>query len=146
MKDKIITIKDIATRAEVSTGTVDRVLHKRGRVAPKVEEKILRIIKEMEYQPNIIARALSSKKTYSVAVLIPDDAHDNYWFAPKSGIKSALKDLKKYGLSVKYYLFDPYSSQSFVEQAKLLEKDKHDAIIVTPIFHREVLPFLEKCC
>lgn len=143
MKDKIITIKDIAEKAQVSTGTVDRVLHKRGRVAAKVEEKILRIIKEMDYQPNIIARALSSKKTYTVAVLIPDEAFDSYWFAPKAGIKSALKELKKYALSVKYYLFDPYSSQSFVKQANELNKEHHDAIIVTPIFHREVLPFLE---
>lgn len=143
MKDKIITIKDIAAKAQVSTGTVDRVLHKRGRVAPKVEEKILRIIKEMEYQPNIIARALSSKKQYKIAILIPDEAHDGYWFAPKAGIKSALKELKKYGLSVKYYHFDPYGAQSFVAQANELNKEKHDAIIVTPIFHREVLPFLD---
>jgi LacI family transcriptional regulator len=143
MTDKIITIKDIATKAQVSTGTVDRVLHKRGRVAPKVEEKILRIIKEMDYQPNIIARALSSKKQYRVAVLIPDESYDSYWFAPKAGIKSALKELKKYALSVKYYHFDPYSAQSFVNQANELEKEYHDAIIVTPIFHREILPFLE---
>ena len=144
MKDKIITIKDIATKAQVSTGTVDRVLHKRGRVAAKVEEKILRIIKELDYQPNIIARALSSKKQYVVAVLIPAESYDSYWLAPKTGIKNALKDLKKYGLSVKYYHFDPYNSQSFVTQANELNKERHDAIIVTPIFHREVLPFLQE--
>ncbi len=144
MKDKIITIKDIAEKAQVSTGTVDRVLHKRGRVAAKVEEKILRIIKEMDYQPNIIARALSSKKQYVVAVLIPEESYDSYWIDPKMGIKSALKDLKKYGLSVKYYHFDPYSSQSFATQANELNKERHDAIIVTPIFHREVLPLLQE--
>ena len=143
MNDKIITIKDIALKAKVSAGTVDRVLHKRGKVAPKVEEKILRILKEMEYEPNIIARALSSKKKYSVAVLIPDESFDSYWFAPKAGIKSALKELKKYSLSVKYYLFDPYSSQSFIVKAKEISEETHDAIIVAPIFHREVLPFLE---
>lgn len=143
MKDKIITIKDIAEKAQVSTGTVDRVLHKRGRVAPKVEEKILRIIKEMDYQPNIIARALSSKKQYKVAVLIPDESHDSYWHAPKAGIKNAVRELKKYGLSVKNYYFNPYSSVSFVDQANELNKERHDAIVVTPIFHREVLPFLE---
>ncbi len=144
MTDKIITIKDIATKAQVSTGTVDRVLHKRGRVAPSVEEKVLRIIKESGYQPNIIARALSSKKQYTVAILIPDESNDSYWFAPKAGVKSALKELKKYGLSVKYYHFDPYNAQSFVVQANALNKEKHDAIIVTPIFHREVVPFLEE--
>ncbi len=144
MKDKAITIKDIAAKAEVSTGTVDRVLHKRGRVAPKVEEKILRIIEEMAYEPNIIARALSAKKQYSAAILIPDKAYDSYWFEPKAGIKSALKELIKYGLSVKYYLFNPYEPQSFIDQAKALSAEEHDAIILAPIFNREVLPFLEQ--
>lgn len=143
MTDKTTTIKDIATKAQVSTGTVDRVLHKRGRVAPSVEEKVLRIIKEMDYQPNIIARALSSKKQFTIAILIPDETQDSYWSAPKAGIKSALKELKQYGLVVKYYHFDPYGAQSFVVKANELNKEKHDAIIVTPIFHREALPFLE---
>lgn len=143
MKDKIITIKDIALKAKVSAGTVDRVLHKRGRVAPKVEEKILRIIKEMEYEPNIIARALSSKKKYTVAVLIPDESYDNYWFAPKAGIKKSLKELKQFGLEVKFYFFDPYTSVSFIDKANEVTLDNPDGIILTPIFHREVLPFFE---
>lgn len=143
MSDKIITIKDIAKKAKVSTGTVDRVLHKRGRVAPKVEEKILRIIKEMEYEPNFIARALSSKKKYTVAVLIPDESYDNYWFAPKEGIKKSFKELKQFGLDVKFYFFDPYTASSFVDKASELTLDNPDGIILTPIFHREVLPYFE---
>jgi LacI family transcriptional regulator len=143
MKDKIITIKDIAKRAKVSTGTVDRVLHKRGKVAPKVEEEILKIIKEMKYEPNIIARALSSKKKYTVSVLIPDESYDTYWYAPKEGINKALQDLKKYGLKVKFHLFDPYKVDSFIEQANKVNESSSDAVILTPIFHREVLPFLE---
>ena len=143
MKDKIITIKDIALKANVSTGTVDRVLHKRGRVALKVEEKILRIIKEMEYEPNIMARALSSKKQYNISVLIPDESYDTYWFAPKEGIKKALNELKQYGLKVKFHFFDPYHVESFVEKAQQITEQAPDAVILTPIFHREILPFLE---
>lgn len=143
MNDKIITIKDIALKAKVSTGTVDRVLHRRGKVAPEVEEKVLRIIKEMEYEPNIIARALSAKKKYRVAVLIPDDSFDNYWFAPKAGIKKSLKELKQFGLDVTFYFFDPYAASSFIEQATALSAANPSGIIVTPIFHRESLPFFE---
>lgn len=143
MTDKIITIKDIASKAKVSIGTVDRVLHKRGKVAPKVEEKILQIIKEMEYQPNMMARTLSSKKEYHVGVLIPDESFDPYWFAPKQGVKKALKELKHFGLKVKFYSFDPYQAESFIEKAEQLTGLQPDAIILTPIFHRQVLPFLE---
>ena len=143
MKDKIITIKDIALKAQVSTGTVDRVLHKRGRVAPGVEKRVLEILKELEYEPNIIARALSSKKEYKVAVLIPDDSYDNYWFAPKSGIKESLSELKRFGLTVKFYFFDPYHVQSFIDKASEVIDDLPDGIILSPIFQRETLPFIE---
>ena len=144
MNDKNITIKDIAARAKVSAGTVDRVLHKRGKVAPKVEEKILRILKEMDYEPNIIARALSSKKTCKVAVLIPDETFDPYWFAPKAGIKKSFQELKQFGLEVKFYFFDPYTAHSFIEKADEVTQDNPDGIILTPIYHRESLPFFEK--
>ena len=51
MSNKVVRIKDIAERAGVSTGTVDRVLHDRGRVSQDVKEKVLKIIKEMDYEP-----------------------------------------------------------------------------------------------
>jgi len=82
MKKTSIRIKDIAAKAGVSTGTVDRVLHNRGRVAPDVEKRVLDILAEVNYQPNMIARALGSKKVYRIAVLIPDPTYDNYWREP----------------------------------------------------------------
>ncbi|WP_234408903.1 LacI family DNA-binding transcriptional regulator [Marinilabilia salmonicolor] len=45
-----VRIKDIAEKANVSIGTVDRVLHNRGEVAKKTKEKVLTIAKEMNYQ------------------------------------------------------------------------------------------------
>jgi hypothetical protein len=44
-------IKDIALKAGVSAGTIDRVLHNRGRVSEKVQKKVLKIIDEMNYEP-----------------------------------------------------------------------------------------------
>lgn len=144
MKNKIVRIKDIAEKAKVSTGTVDRVLHKRGRVSKKVEEKILRIIEEMDYEPNLMARALGSNKIYHIAALIPDHKSDYYWHAPKAGIEKAEKDLKQYGIVVQQYVFDPYSVESFITNANQLTKDNPDGIILSPIFYRETLPFFEK--
>lgn len=144
MKNKIVRIKDIAEKAKVSTGTVDRVLHKRGRVSKKVEEKILRIIEEMDYEPNLMARALGSNRIYHIAALIPDHKSDYYWHAPKAGIEKAEKDLKQYGIVVQQYVFDPYSVESFITNANQLTKDNPDGIILSPIFYRETLPFFEK--
>jgi len=71
---KNIRIKDIATLAGVSTGTVDRVLHKRGRVSKAAEEKVRKILDEIDYKPNPIARSLGSNKKYKIIALIPDPA------------------------------------------------------------------------
>ncbi|MET3112523.1 LacI family transcriptional regulator [Pedobacter sp. CG_S7] len=144
MKDKTITIKDIAIKAMVSTGTVDRVLHNRGRVSATVQEKVLKILKEMDYEPNLIARALSSKKTYHIAALIPDEAYDSYWHAPKEGILKAEKDLKQYGLVVDKYLFNPNKVESFVEKAREATASSPDGILLSPIFQREALPFFKQ--
>ncbi len=138
-----IRIKDIALKANVSTGTVDRVLHNRGNVNEKVKEKVLKIISEMKYEPNYIARALGSNKTYHLAALIPDHSFDSYWLAPKSGIEKAEKDLGKFGIQVHQYQFDPFDAKSFVKAAKAVTAANPDGILLSPIFYREVLPFFE---
>ena len=55
-----VTMQQIADLAGVSRGTVDRALNDRGRIRPEVAEKIKMIAKELGYQPNIAAKALSS--------------------------------------------------------------------------------------
>ena len=56
-----ITITQIAKLAGVSRGTVDRVIHQRGRVAPEVEKRIRDIMDD--YHPNMLGRALAVSKT-----------------------------------------------------------------------------------
>ena len=144
MKNKTVRIKDIAVKANVSTGTVDRVLHNRGRVAEDVKERVLKIIKELKYEPNLMARALGSNKTYRFAALIPDEKYDAYWHSPKIGVIKASKELKQYGVEVLQYPFNPYKVESFIEQANKISEEGVDGIFLSPIFYREVLPFLEK--
>ena len=54
-----IRIKDIAERAGVSVGTVDRVLHERPNVSKTAREKVEKALAEMDYQPNVYASALA---------------------------------------------------------------------------------------
>jgi len=144
MTKRNVRIKDIAVQAEVSTGTVDRVLHNRGSVSEKVRERILRIIQEMNYTPNLMARALGSNKTYHFAALIPGHDFDSYWFAPKLGIEKAELELKQYGVNISQFVFNPYDVSSFIEQAHRVSEALPDGILLSPIFYREVLPFFEK--
>ncbi|NJM25778.1 MAG: LacI family transcriptional regulator [Bacteroidia bacterium] len=81
MNRKNIRIKDIARLAGVSVGTVDRVLHNRGRVSEDALNKVMKILEEIDYKPNLIARTLGSNKIYKIAVLMPDPSRDPYWRA-----------------------------------------------------------------
>ena len=71
MGNRDYTIKDIARMAGVSAGTVDRVLHNRGDVSPVSQEKVRRVLDEIDYQPNMFAIALARKKRYRFVCLIP---------------------------------------------------------------------------
>lgn len=144
MTTKTIRIKDIALKAKVSVGTVDRVIHNRGKVAEKVRLRIQKIIDESKYEPNLMARALGSKKQYHFAALIPDHQIDSYWQAPKEGIELAVKELKQYGVSVKQFVFNPFDVHSYVEKAAELSATNPDGIFLSPIFYHETLPFFEQ--
>ena len=66
------TIKEIAEKAGVSRGTVDRVIHKRGRVDKEVEERVNRIIDSLSDRPNRAGQTLAaSKKSHKTGVIMP---------------------------------------------------------------------------
>lgn len=90
-----ITISDIAEKAGVSTMTVSRVLNNSGPVAKNTSEKIKKIMTENNYQPNLIARSLSSQKTMTLGVLIPKTEQlflDNYIAQVLSGITDVAQE------------------------------------------------------
>jgi LacI family transcriptional regulator len=143
MKKKVIRIKDIAVKAKVSTGTVDRVIHGRGRVSEEVRTRVLKIIKDLQYEPNLMARTLGANRQYYIAALIPDHTEDSYWLAPKTGIEKAEKDLKQYGVVVEQFVFNPYDVESYTRKARELTATNPDGILLSPIFYHETLPFFE---
>jgi LacI family sucrose operon transcriptional repressor len=69
------TIKDVAQRAGVTETTVSRVLNNRGYISQLTREKVHQVMKEMHYQPNEIARALSRKRSMIMGLIIPTIAH-----------------------------------------------------------------------
>lgn len=63
------TIYDIARVAGVSKSTVSRVLNKQTNISPEAREKVLRAIEELQYQPNKLARALTSSGFDAIMVI-----------------------------------------------------------------------------
>ena len=95
-----ITIKDIAKIANVSRGTVDRVVNKRSGVRPETKEKVEKILKEHSYKPNIVAKALrSSKKRFSIGVLLGPMGKE-FSEQIKMGVDLISEDYKSIGVEV----------------------------------------------
>lgn len=137
-------VKEIARRANVSIGTVDRVIHNRVGVSKKTKDKINAIIAELDYQPNIFARRLASKKVLRFVVLIPRSSEEtDYWDGPLEGIRQAESEIKPYGIEVDLQLYDLNQKQSFTRQVNDLLLQEFDGVLLAPVFTEESIEFLK---
>lgn len=70
--NKRSTIKDVARVAGVSIATVSRILNGHGGVSTQLKQKVQAAVKELDYQPNGMARALKNQESRSIGLIIPD--------------------------------------------------------------------------
>ena len=143
--EKKIRIKDIAQMAQVSVGTVDRVIHNRGEVAEESYKKVMAILEKTGYKPNLIAKTLGSNKTYRIAALMPNPEQDEYWSQSSEGIRQAKEEWTQYGVQLQTFFFDEYDKNSFVSLAETVYESKPDGVLTAPIFHQEALQFFQRC-
>lgn len=66
------TIYNVAYAANVSLATVSRTLNNPQKVKPETRDRVLKVIKDLGYKPNAFAKGLASKKSTTVAVIVPD--------------------------------------------------------------------------
>ena len=128
------TIREIADQAGVSLGTVDRVLHDRGRVSPETAARIREVIKELSFTPNLFARNLSTSREYRFGVLMPEiDQDGGYWRMPWKGIQRAVENLRAYRISLVPAFFDRYQAESFLRGHQHLRDSRVDGILMAPV-------------
>jgi LacI family transcriptional regulator len=139
----VITIKKIAQLANVSAGTVDRIIHNRGQVTEENIEKVNAIIKQYGYKKNIFASNLAFNKKFKFAVFLPKNENIEYWQAPIIGISKAAEELANFGVTVEYFFFD-YNITSFKKTAIKVLKLDHDGLLFAPIFYEESVSFLNE--
>lgn len=138
-------IVDIAKEAGVSIGTVDRVLHGRGRVSKETREKIEKIIKENNYHPNQMARNLKMGKTLKIGILIPFlKSEGGYWEVIMSGMQTALQELSSLSVSAKIMQFSRYKKGDMIVKGLELLKHGVDVIAMPPVVRSESYDFLAK--
>ena len=91
MESKKITIKDIAKLANVSHPAVSMALNNRPGVGEKKRQEILKIAKKIGYQPNLVAKALVSKRSYTIGLIIKNISDQFYTELAKGVEETASK-------------------------------------------------------
>jgi LacI family transcriptional regulator len=84
MRKRRATIEDVAARAGLSIKTVSRVLNLEPNVRPETRERVLAAARDLEYQPNLSARRLASKRSFVIG-LIYDNPDSNYVMGIQEG-------------------------------------------------------------
>jgi LacI family transcriptional regulator len=88
-----VTLKDIAERAGVTSATVSMVINNKPNISENTRKKVLKIAKELNYYPNVIARGLATKKSNSIGVIVPNLA-SSFVVRVLQGIKSTNRDIE----------------------------------------------------
>ncbi|MHC1693423.1 MAG: substrate-binding domain-containing protein [Sphaerochaetaceae bacterium] len=141
-----MTIADIAKKAGVSIGTVDRVLHDRGRISPKTKERILKIIQDEGYRVNPVARQLKLNKHHVFGVLLPElDSEGGYWKLPYNGMAKAIAEFKPFSVSTELRVFKRDDPDSLMVAAKDLLSMDIEAMIMAPVLPQQTAAVLRMC-
>lgn len=127
-----IRIKDIAERAGVSVGTVDRVLHDRPNVSKPAREKVEKALKEMNYQPNMYASALAYNKSYTFSILLPKHESEAYWEEIEEGARKCEDTLRDFHLNIEIRFYERTNEESFLEEGKKIIEASPEGVILVP--------------
>lgn len=128
------TIKDIANMAGVSTATVSRIINGKGEAKKETIDRVLQLVKELNYQPNRLAQSLSQGKSNLIAIMVPN--LKNPFFgelitaieleATKKGLQILLCDTNDSREKVEYFLdtiADNYAFGAVICTLQVTEKD-----------------------
>jgi DNA-binding LacI/PurR family transcriptional regulator len=100
-----VTIKDIAKHLNISVATVSRAMRDMPDIKPKTRETVLKLAKEWDYQPNILATSLVKSRTKTIGVIVPDLAY--HFFA------SIIKGIEEEAIARGYSLLLTQTSELY---------------------------------
>lgn len=127
---KQLTISEIARLAGVSAGTVDRILHNRGKVSESARNAVGKILAESGYRNNIHSSAIGLRKGFRLAVAMPDSSRGEYWFSIREGINHALEEFSDIRIDCSFSLYNRNDIHSCREVFGQVSVSDADAVII----------------
>ena len=134
-----VTIREIAQKAGVSIGTVDRVLHNRGRVSEQTRKRIDRILDEAGYRFNLHASAPATRRRCKIVVVLPESTPGSYWWLIWNGIQKALQEYDDMRVDIKFLSYSQFDIYSCRDTFATIIPERPDAVVIGTIFVSETL-------
>lgn len=134
-----ITIKEIAQLAGVGRATVDRALKGKDGINPATRDKILAIVKEYDYRPNTIGKALVIAKNKHKIVAVINCIGNAFFDDILRGIKFASDEIVDYGFEVEYILLKGYDISEQIQALDNACNAGAKSILITPINDIEII-------
>lgn len=135
------TIFDVAKLCGVSRGTVDRVLHGRGRVSEETVKKVRRAVEILGYKPNVNASLLATKRTFTFSILIPEFKEGEYWERIYQGFVKAASDHPAFSIDLDFQLYDQRDPESYKRRARAILEKKPSGVVMNTVFFNETKEF-----
>ncbi len=124
-----ITIKDIAEKAGVSTTTVSHILNNKGsRFSEDTRQRVLKVVDELNYQPDFFAQNMIMKKSRTIGMIVPD-VTDLFFSKLIEGVESYFNSLG-YMIILCNSKHDPKLEEKYFQQ--LVYRSVEGIIIATP--------------
>ena len=128
-----VTIQQIAERAGVSRGTVDRALNHRGRINPEVAENICRLAEEMGYVQKERKRSRTAKDQQVKIGVVTQLARSSFMQEVNRGIEKAAQELKEKGIQLILKEGLSVDEEEQLQAIEELEKEGIRGLAVMPV-------------
>lgn len=140
------TIKEIALKAGVSIGTVDRVLHNRGMVNAQTKERVEAVMRELNYRPNQAAQGLAArKKKLSISFFLPNIQHHPFFEKVAHAAEKKAKELEQYGVQVSFYQIHGYDDVRLLGEPGYRDMlPEQDGVVMMGIDIPQITSYLEQ--
>lgn len=119
-------IRDVARLADVSYQTVSRVLNNHPSVRPETRKRVLRIIEETNYRPNLAARALVTSSSQTIGILAPSSS----MYGPSASIAAIETAARSRGYWVTTAYIDVTDPASIPESIAHLAAQSIEGLVV----------------
>jgi len=133
------TLSDIAKDLNVSVVTVSKALRNQGRISLRTRARVQKRAKELDYRPNLVARSLVTRRTFTIGLLLPDFTHP--FFAEVAKAIAETVRPRGYHVIISYFEEDPELER--VEADSLLSR-RVDGMILASSQSPERLDLFEQ--